>query len=145
MPAGIAAPRPAAVAMSASEMPGATTARLADPSVSVHIERILVAVADVIDLGSDEIPDVFVERGNVEPDIVAHLLLQSQFVGDSALRFQSRIAHLECLCGIDVVGGIEVEDLERRDLEKMAVRQMKHAAVGDGERQSDARTDLIFG
>src|SRR3989304_1928633 len=31
MPAGIAAPRPAAVAMSASEMPGATTARLAGP------------------------------------------------------------------------------------------------------------------
>ena len=31
MTAGIAAPRPAAVAMSASEMPGATTARLAEP------------------------------------------------------------------------------------------------------------------
>ena len=31
MTAGMAAPRPAAVAMSASEMPGATTARLAEP------------------------------------------------------------------------------------------------------------------
>src|SRR5207245_649716 len=31
MTAGIAAPRPAAVAISASEMPGATTARLAEP------------------------------------------------------------------------------------------------------------------
>ena len=31
MTAGIAAPRPAAVAIRASEMPGATTARLAEP------------------------------------------------------------------------------------------------------------------
>ena len=56
MTAGIAAARPAAVAINASEMPGATTARFAEP--------FLVVLEHVIDDLGD--PGDFLMRGDVE-------------------------------------------------------------------------------
>ena len=84
---------------------------------------------------SSQIPDVTKISSNIQRNIFSNLLLQADLTVDGLFRFEVCIANQA-----DVSGSrsqfeiwVLVESFKSWDLKEMTVREMDHAAIGDGE------------